>query len=249
MEKIIKMSKAKIVLCVLGIAAGLSGAMIPLSSTNAKGAIERNEVSISLGIAKYLGIDSISNTPGTDVDFADGVYSKTMVNGENIDDFGTTTFKIICNFDSNDDANYFGGYNCKDNGWVLTVAPANTQTKEGVPYAAMVAAEHSEAILSQSGTFSTNDSNWAIKVSPVQRTIGGVDVSSVVPSDYSSFHKVPASSTEIASGKSWKDINSVNTYINEFGVNVQYGVGVGSSQAAGTYTGVVNYTLSLKAST
>ena len=62
MEKIIKMSKAKIVLCVLGIAAGLSGAMIPLSSTNAKGAIERNEVSISLGIAKYLGIDSISNT-------------------------------------------------------------------------------------------------------------------------------------------------------------------------------------------
>lgn len=242
------MSKAKIILCVLGVAAGLSGAIIPLSSTKAKGAIEQNEISINLGIAKYLGIESVSNTPGTDVSFLDGTYSKTMVNGENTDDFGTTTFKIICNFDSNDDVNYFNGYNCKDNGWVLTVTPANTQIDEGVSYAAMVAAEHSEAILSKSGAFSAKDSNWAIKVSPVEKTISGVDVSPTITTGYSSFHNIPAGSTIVASGKSWKTINNIYTYINEFGVDVQYGVGIGSSQAAGTYTGVLDYTVSLKAS-
>ncbi|MBQ2660402.1 hypothetical protein IJF86_03240 [Candidatus Saccharibacteria bacterium] len=243
------MSKAKTALCILGVAAVLFGAVIPLSSTTAKNAIERGEISVGIGIAKYIGIDSVTNTPGTNVDFSDSIYSKNMVNGESIENFGTTTFKIICNFDTNTDVTYHSGYNCKDNGWALSISPTSTQTQGGVSYAAMVAAEHAATILSKSNSFSANDSNWAIKVSPVTKSISGTDVSPTITSGFSSFHIIPATSTEIASGKSWKTIGGVSTYINEFGVSVQYGVGVGSTQAAGTYTGVVNYTLSLKAST
>lgn len=234
--------------CILAIFTVLTTVLIPCSSTSAKGIYDRDTISIGIGIDKYIGIEVISNEPGTDVDYSDGVYSKTMVGGEKLENFGTTTLKVICNFDSNDDIEYYGGHNCRDNGWTLITSPVHTTIKEGTAYASMIADNSSAAILSKNNSFSGTESNWAIKVSPVQRTIEGSDVSPTITSGYTTPHIIPATSTEIASGKSWKTIGGVDTYIDSFGVSVQYGINIDGSQAAGTYTGAVNYTASLKAS-
>lgn len=252
------MSRAKKTFFVFGIFAILSSLAFPLSSTGAttmierdkgRGAINRNNISVGVGISKMIGLKSVSNTPGEGVDFADDVYSKTMAGGESIDNFGTTTMSIICNFDQNDDTDFYGGYNCRDNGWTLSVTPASTKEVEGVAYAAMVSEDSPATILSQYNSYSGPGSNWAIKVSSVPYSIESVDVSPSIPSAFSSTHIIPATSTEIASGKSWKTIKGIDTYIDSFGVNVQYGINLANSQAAGTYTGAVNYTVSLKAST
>lgn len=243
------MSKTKRSLFVLGIFVMLSGAIIPLSSSKATMVSNGDEIKIGIGIAKMIGIEAISNVPGTDVDFSDGYYSKTMVNGESLENFGATTFNIICNFSSNDDPKFQNGYNCEDNGWVLTASSPDVLTEGGTPYAAMVDANSSAAILSKMTTFSVENSTWAFKFSPIAREIDGVDVSPIVTTGYDAFHTIPTSSTEVASGKSWQTIKDVKTYIDGFGVKVQYGIGVADTQAAGTYVGTINYTVSLKAST
>lgn len=242
-----RMSKIKQFICVAGAVVALLGASIPLSSTKANSAISQNEVSIGVGIAKIIGVEITSETPGENVKLSNGTYSKTMLNGESIENFGTTTFDIICNF--NNDPDDPGGPNCDENGWSLLVSPVTTVTKEGVAYASMNSSESSAAILSKSGTLSPAESTWAIKVSPITSTIDGADVSPAIADGYTSLHLIPATSTEIATAKSWKTINNQYTYIPHFGVSVQYGIGVANSQAAGSYSGALNYTVSLKAST
>lgn len=248
----LSLRQAKVCLCFFGIAATLSSLAIPLSSSSARSAFSRDQVSIDIGIGNFIGVEATNQSPGTDVAYSDGVYSKKMELGEKVANFGETTFKIICNFDSNDDDAYYGGYNCQDNGWALVATPTKTTTVDGQTYAAMVAqdGDATATILSQSNSFESNDSNWAIQVTPVQRTVLGVDATPTVVASFASPHLIPAVSTEIAYSKSWRTKDRANDlYIDSFGVNVQHGISVGASQMAGTYKGEINYTVALKAST
>lgn len=231
-----------------GVFVALSSIAIPLSRVTAKEIVEQDKISISIGIAKMIAIETTLNDPGTGVSYENGVYSKTMTGGERLENFGTTTFKIICNFKTNDDPTYYGGYNCKDNGWTLNATPVHTAVKEGVTYASMAPNNTASPILSKNNSFSSAESNWAFQVSSVARTIDGVDVSPTVAQGFDAPHIIPATSTPIASGKSWKTISGTDTYIDHFGISVQYGINIDDRQAAGTYTGAVSYTALLKAS-
>lgn len=244
------MLKVKKLVIVLGVATALSSLAIPLSATRAKSAWQQESVTLNIGIAPYVGVTVVSNTAGTGVHFSDGVYTKTMVNGEGIENFGTTRLKVVCNIETNTDPNIYNGRNCKTNGWSLNVTPAPGYivSKGGNSYTAMTKTTDSDAILSSADSVSGDNSNWALKVTPVTQTIGGTTVSADVTSGYGSMHHIPAATTAIASSTSWRTIGGVSTYIPNFEVDVQYGVKVSGSQSAGTYTGAVDYTVSLNAS-
>lgn len=220
---------------------------VPLSSS-AISATDTAEISVGIGIGKYIGLESVANVPGVGVGYQNDAYSKIMYAGESMSDFGTTTLRIVCNFDQNNDSSFYGGLNCKDNGWALSASSSNTYTENSTAYAAMVTSGQTNRILSKTTTPSESESTWTMKASPVSKTINNTNVSPSVVSSFLTPHVIPATSTVIATGKSWKQINSVDTYINEAKVDVQYGVSIGTTQPAGTYTGVINYTLSLNAS-
>lgn len=242
---------SKKLVIVFGIATVLSSLAIPLSSARASKLLVRDSVSVNVGIAPYVGISIINNTAGTGVTYSNGVYSKTMQNGEHISNFGTTRLKVICNIDEHtENLDTYGTLDCRNNGWSLNIAPASgyTTTVDGVSYATMVGSAASTAILSSSADLSGSTSTWGIMVIPVSKTVSGTSVSASAATGYDSMHIIPASTAPIATSTSWRTINGTSTYIESFELDIQYGVGVSSTQPAGTYTGVVDYTISLNAS-
>ena len=240
------MTKYKKLVVVLGIAVVLSSLAIPLSSAKSKSAWRQESVNLSIGIAEFIGVKVVSNTAGEGVAFNDGIYSKTMVNGEDLANFGTTRLRIYCNIETDDNA-ILNGRNCKDDGWSLNVTPTSDSivSKGGASYAAMTKTTDSDAILSSSNP--GTDSNWTIKVSPVEKSVKGTPVSASVTSGYQNPHYIPASTTPIATSTSWRTIGGVSTFIESFEVDVQYGVNVSHVQSSGTYTSALDYTVSLNA--
>lgn len=238
------------VIVIIGLATALSSLAVPLSSVKARSTFSRPSINLSVGIAPYIGMSLVSNTANTTagVTYENGTYSKTMQNGESISGFGTTRFRIICNFETNDDPNYYDGRNCKTNGWSLNVTPSpeSIATIQGVEYAAMTT-DHSDYILSNDTSMNGANSTWLLKVNPVVKTVNNKSVSANAVNGFGNLHKIYPETTSIATASSWQTINGVSTYISSYEVDVQYGISVSNYQSAGTYTGVVDYTVSLNA--
>lgn len=245
--------RAKKLVIIFGIAVTLASSSIPLSRVKARtSAFDRQSINLNIGIIPYVGVSIVSNNANeaAGVHYSDGAYVKTMQNGEGIENFGTSRLKIMCNIESNDDPELFGGRDCRNDGWSLNVAPVEgyTATVGGKTYAAMIATEHSGYILSDGNSVTGGNSTWLLKVSPVAKSVKGTQVTASVVNGFSNLHAIPATTTPIASSSSWRTIQGEPTYIESFEVDVQYGVGVGDSQGAGTYVGAVEYTVSLNAS-
>lgn len=120
----------------------------------------------------------------------------TMTNGSNTDNFGTTTFTVVCN---------------NTTGWKVTNTTADLVSGKNK---ISPNAGHSETVSGYSWTVSQADGT-GLTIANGKQGAGG-DVASLV------------AATTDANGKTF---------------TVTYGVGISQSQAAGTYTGDVVYTL------
>lgn len=109
-------------------------------------------------------------------------------------------------------------------GWDLKAVGAGTATDK----TQMVASGTGSGNIATGTATSGGTSNWAFK-------IAGTGASS----SYTSFAKVPSTATSIASGTTTTDGSSFT---------VTYQIYMSPTQAAGTYTGKVTYTVSAKTS-
>lgn len=197
-------------------AASLVFAAMPVVGAFAAGSSVTDVVQVTLS----EGCTLLSST--TDVENAatsvTNTYTATMSNGQLKSDIGSTgattagsnVLSINCNTTDT-----------TKNSWQLTAIGAGEGTTVDVMKPAATAA--SNAIASGTAT-EGNTSNWAMKV-----TGNGV----TIQNGFDSFHAVPTTATEVATGSGTK--TSAFTML--------YQVYISPTQAADTYTGKVTYTL------
>lgn len=266
------MSRSGKLILVLGIAIVLSSAIVPLSSYAEDGDISGSignttepshggrrhigysEIELELGISPFIGIDVTNNAPGTDVSYVEGVYSKTMSAGEFLSNFGTTSMDIYCNVVEYNSTTAVKP-NCRDNGWSLVAESTYSATEGGSTYAAMRSSTGTANILSTTPTIDGTSSTWAMQVIPAPRDIVDSEnttiatgIAPVAVNNFGSMHIVPSTSTEILTGNTFPVIGGTPHFIGFLSTNVRYGISVSSQTASGTYTGIITYTVSLKAS-
>lgn len=203
-----------------GIFLGFCASVLPLSS-HATSDIVVYDTAVSVEIEDYLQLTVVSSTGNSDIgvsyDDSTHTYSGTMANGSSVADFGTTVFSAATN---------------NINGWTLAVS---SSTKDSSNYATLIGANTGLAISSHTAALNTAQSSWNINVTPYADASAGIVNPTIASGFTSGAHIVPSASTAIASGA----VGIVG------GISVKYGVGISSTQAADTYSGAVEYTLSI----
>ncbi len=145
-------------------------------------------------------------------------YTATIANGGHDTDIAGSTFTITCN---------------DTGGWDLNAIGAGTATGDITKMDASTNVDADD--IATGVTLDGSVSNWAFKVAK-----GGTDAGNItITSGYTDFSAVPANSTKIATGTSTAGNSTITA---------TYGVGISSTQSAGTYTGKVQYTLAHPAS-
>ncbi len=141
-------------------------------------------------------------------------YTATIANGAFNTAITGSTFTITCNDTAGWDLNAIGAGTANGD---ITKMDASTNTDSDD--------------IATGTTLDGSVSNWAFKVAK-----GGTDSSNVtLTTGYDAFSAIPSASTKIATGTSTAGNATITA---------TYGVGVSSTQSAGTYTGKVQYTLS-----
>ena len=258
------LKSTKIVLS-LGVLLGGSVAILPTRSFAAM-TITAADAQISATVAGVVGFSATAHETGDETTYANNIYSGTFLPHEYTDNFGTTTYEVLCNYRA---ANYSGDiyYDSDDDGvydaiWEEdddAVAPADADCSDGWKVQATAASSYivsNSAVLTTSGTpaytipsvapdstasFATSSSaNWGMKVAGVAKTVNSVSYAPAPATGFDVFHLVPATATDVISGNTFKT-NSY-TYIGTESFSVTYGFNAGMA-VAGTYTGQVEYTL------
>lgn len=244
------LKSARLVLS-LGVILGMSVATLPNASFAATSII-RQQQNVSATINGYLSFTATNHEANAGVTTWDSLtdtYSGVFSIGDTTDNFGTTTFQVICNYIS-DPAEELNG-DCSK-GW--QVKAESEDVSNG--YAAMVPSDQtnnyrilSTTPASAQNPISSTTANWLLKVNGISKTFSGSTFSTSPASGYSNFNIIPAknNATAVAEGNTFRTINSVKTYIGEESFEAQYGFSAGGA-VAGTYTGTVTYTLHIKAS-
>ncbi|MBR0467881.1 hypothetical protein IJJ53_03185 [Candidatus Saccharibacteria bacterium] len=152
-------------------------------------------------------------TSGSEVTPDASTYKATIANGAYNTDITGSTFTITCN---------------DTGGWKLNAIGAGTATGDVTKMDASTNTDSDD--IATGTTLDGSVSNWAFKVAK-----GGSDAANItVTEGYTNFSAVPASATKIAQGTSTAGNSTIAA---------TYGVGISSTQSAGTYTGKVTYTL------
>lgn len=245
------MLKSTRLVLISGTLLGLSVAFLPQVSRATT--FVQSVDTVSATIDGYLAFDAVSHTPTTGVStYANNAYTGTFQAGGHTEAFGTTKYRVTCNFLSDNDFTATIGTNTCQHGWSVT---AVASTNDG-SYATMTPANNQNAYRIKSDKskgLSGSDSNWLMKVTGISREFNGNTTS---PSAYRSgninygvFESIPFNSvTEqtVVTGNTFtyddqEDTYSYNGY-QEF--NVTYGFAAGMA-TADTYTGEITYTLHL----
>lgn len=152
---------------------------------------------------------------------SDAEYTATIANGghkggetEGTDTgIAGSTFTITCN---------------DTGGWKLNAVGAGTATGNVTKMDASTNNDSDD--IATGTTLDGSVSNWAFKIAK-----GGSDAANTtITTGYDAYSAVPSSATKIAQGTSTAGNATIST---------TYGVGISSTQSAGTYTGKVTYTL------
>jgi len=140
-------------------------------------------------------------------------YTANIANGGHNDNIAGSTFTVTCN---------------DTGGWSLYAIGAGTATGDITKMDASTNVDSDD--IATGITLDGSVSNWAFKV-----TKGGTDAANVtITEGYTGFNPIPSAQTKIATGTSTAGNSTVAA---------TYGVGISSTQSAGTYTGKVTYTL------
>ena len=244
---------------ILGSLVGLSAAVLP-SSSFASTSVVSHTNAVTLDVNNVLALALVSGVAGdNDVTYSNGTYSATLDAGSTKSSFGTSTFRVTCNYIGS------GSNSCSTYGWKVNAASNNKAQIGGVDYATMEPTNPSTnpaKIYTKSGTLSSSESNWQMRVAGSAKsvTINGNSYSTTPPTyapGYNVLNLVPPGSIDdgevvggatVVSGNTFQTINSVaNTYIGDQEFTVTYGVSTGGATPADTYTGTITYTLSLNA--
>ena len=152
-------------------------------------------------------------TSGSSLDPA-STYTATIANGAVNNAITGSTFTVTCN---------------DTGGWDLNAVGAGTATSH-VNYMDASTNVDSDDIATADGTPAASSSAWAFQLAK-----GGDDAANItITTGYTAFKAVPATSTKVATGTSTAGKSTITA---------TYGVSIDETQSAGTYTGVVQYTL------
>ncbi|MBQ8996435.1 hypothetical protein IJ095_00170 [Candidatus Saccharibacteria bacterium] len=264
------MLKSTKIILGLGILLGGSVAVLPSRSFAAVTIVDAT-ARVSATVSGVVGFSATDHafetgtTYGLNYDSTNNVYSGTFNVMDSTENFGTTTYEVLCNYRS---ATYSSNiyYDSDDNGTYDTVweddgtpvSPANADCSAGWYVTADSTYDNGNgvAVMQQTlpqyyissttpagGTMASDTANWAMKVAGVSKTVSGSTYAPAYASGYNTFHAVPASAATVVSGNTFRTVSSVaNTYIGTESFAVTYGFNAGMA-VAGTYTGEVVYTL------
>ena len=188
-----------------------------ISSALATSSSSVSNVSISIPVGCSISsTNRASSGEGWSVassETSSGGFAGTMANGSYTDNAGTTTITVTCN---------------DPNGWHVSAIGDGLYTGHR---SYMYSTDGASYIPSNDAgsTMSGSGSNWAFKFA------SGTN-SPAISTGYTNFKAIPDAYTKIISS------NSDNP-TTEQTFSVTYGVSIGDSQAAGTYTGEVKYIL------
>lgn len=257
------MTRSGKVMMVSGIAALLSYAIIPLSSYANSTVMDMGKIEIEIGVSPLVGLSIISNEvgvgSGVEYDEASHTYSKTMEAGEQISQFGITSMRIFCNTISDVEEG-----NCREKGFSLIATPQTTETVDGVPRAVLSANSGRSLIVSSSDTLDSTQSSWVMNVTTSNgipydtEDENGHPITVTPPPDSTvvdpaitpgygpkGTHKIPSTATEIVYGDTFQGTGKTR-YVSDLTATITYGVGISGSQAAGTYSGSILYTVAVR---
>ncbi|MBQ6320786.1 hypothetical protein IJI17_00995 [Candidatus Saccharibacteria bacterium] len=264
------LKSTKIVLS-LGLALGASVAILPTRSFAAI-TIVTSEAQVSATIAGVVGLSATSHATGsnTSYDSTNNIYTGSFLPHEYTDNFGTTTYEVLCNYRA---ANYSGNIYYDSDGdetyetiWKDSnnqpVAPANADCAAGWKVQATAPAGYvsgGAAVMTTGGSpaytipsttptsttsfASSTSANWGMKVAGISKTVSSTAFTPAPATGFDVFHATPAAATDVISGSTFRTVDGVaNTYIGTESFSVTYGFNSGMA-VAGTYTGQVEYTL------
>ena len=233
------LKSARLVIC-SSVLLGASLVALPQASF-ADRALVQSSVNVAAAVDGLLGFTATNHEIDTGVttyDSSTNTYSGTFSLMGSTNQFGITTYEVICNYLSS--TTYAG--DCS-NGW--TVSAVSTNVSGG--YATMNPSDpnnnfkiKSDATNALSGT----SANWLMKIVPISKTVSGSTFAPTATAlGYSDFNNVPATDTNVVSGNTFRTISGDSTYIGAESFKVQYGFTAGMDAVAGTYSGEVTYTL------
>lgn len=240
----------------LGIALGLSVAILPTRSFAAVRITQSND-RVRAIVDGYLGLSVVSRTAGssTAYDSTNNVYSGSFYPMEKTTNFGTTRFEVTCNYlsDPNPDTSARLAGNCS-NGWQVTAV----STDNDGTYATMVSTDPNTnfTIPSNSTNLNGTSATWLLKTVPVAKDVvyGGTTYTDItaartsLTTNYADFYRIPKVATAVAEGNTFRTLGGTsNVYIGAQEFDVVYGFAAGLDSVAGTYVGEITYTLSVKA--
>lgn len=152
-------------------------------------------------------------TSGTDVTPDASTYTAPIANGAYNTSIAGSTFTVTCN---------------DTGGWKLNAVGAGTATGDVTKMDASTNTDSDD--IATGTTLDGSVSNWAFKIAK-----GGDDAANItITTGYTDFSAIPSGATKIAQGTSTAGKSTITA---------TYGVGISSTQSAGTYTGKVTYTL------
>ncbi|MBQ3261103.1 hypothetical protein IJH29_00355 [Candidatus Saccharibacteria bacterium] len=253
------MLKSSRLVAVLGCLLGISVVVLP-TKTFAVVELLQVQDTVSVTVNGFLSLTVLEDQREVDTgvttwDSTNNRYTGTFTLMDKTENFGTTAFRVYCNYisDPNPDASVRYTDDCS-NGWRVT-AESGTSSNG---YATMEDSVHSLKIYSNSTNLNGSSATWLMKVIPVSRTLGTEFGSNTITSSagtgYSNFNVVPVanSNVTVAEGNTFNSFNGINNgnpvYTGYEDFKVRYGFTAGMDAAAGTYTGTVTYTLHVKAS-
>ena len=184
---------------------------------------------------------------------SNNIYYATLFPGMDYssDELMTTTYRVACNYinDSDDSC---------DHGWNVSAAATSNHRDNG--YATMNPSTVSAPKINSNGANALDGSvaNWLMKLSSDDvKTLNGTNYATptiVLSSNAASgsvsgiFVTVPATPTTVVRGDSIVQVNGIKYYLGARTFKVTYGFSVAANTRADTYTGEVEYVLSLNAS-
>jgi len=256
------MLKSTRLVLTFGTLLGLSVAFLPQASRAVTVAQSVDRVSAT--IDGYLAFDAISHNWTEGVSTYDNVNNKyvgTFNVGDHTDAFGITTYRVTCNYLSDND---FTPNTCQY-GWNVTATSTyyNATTHEAEMRGDNQANAYTIKSIKANGHDGSN-SNWLMKITGDTRTYmdGSLvhptgatytDTQNSIARDYTDFEAVPysnSSSKVVATGNTFTSVAGTPTTYTYKGYqefNVTYAFSAGHA-TADTYTGEITYTLSINAS-
>lgn len=255
------MLKSSRLVLATGTLLGLSVAFLPQNSRAVT--VAQSVDRVSAVVDGYLAFDAISHTPTSNVSTYStdtNTYSGTFNVGDHTDAFGTTRYRVTCNFLSDNDFNP----NTCQNGWNVTATSTyyNATTHEAEMRGSNNINVYTIKSIKANG-LNGSESNWLMKITGVARNYqdGSTDHPSGaqytdtahgnLARNYTDFEAIPyenASSSNVATGNTFTAVSGATTTYTYKGYqefDVTYGISAGHA-TADTYTGVITYTLSIK---